>query len=340
MVKKSSKIVASKSQRRTDVDRQFRMKPPLFILASTRSFTSIVCAMIGQHPQMYGLPETQLCTVGTVGELWGSDLLGPLRFRSGLKRAVAELYFGDQTSSAVAEGVGWLRRRAALTTGAIFEALAEKVYPLTPVEKSGPVTYRIVSMRRMLRMFPSARFLHLTRHPRGHGESNVKCARLRAAAGNQPYQWMFCSPEFARPAAGKTGKPKNEKILDPQLGWMVHNMNICKFLELVPEEQKLRMRGEDLLDDPKANLPRIAEWLKVRADSEALDNMLHPERSPYAFLGPPAAKFGFSKTFLENPKYVPRAEPAHSLEGPLGWRNDGAGFSPEVKELAREFGYS
>ena len=34
------------------------MTEPLFILAPPRSFTSVVCAMIGNHPQMLGLPET------------------------------------------------------------------------------------------------------------------------------------------------------------------------------------------------------------------------------------------------------------------------------------------
>jgi hypothetical protein len=33
---------------------------PLFILAPPRSFTSVICGMIGQHPQMYGLPEVNL----------------------------------------------------------------------------------------------------------------------------------------------------------------------------------------------------------------------------------------------------------------------------------------
>jgi hypothetical protein len=337
---KSNPSAASKSTRSQVVGGNLQPKPPLFILASTRSFTSIACAMIGQHPQMYGFPETQLFTVETVGGLWDGNLQGPLRFRSGLKRAVAELYFGEQTSASIAEAVGWLRRRATLTTGAIFESLAERVYPRIAVEKSSAVTYRIASMRRMFRMFPSAKFLHLTRHPRGHGESNVKYATFRASAGNLPYQWMLCSPDYARPGADSSGKWENEKILDPQQGWMVHNTNICKFLETIPEEQKLQMRGEDLLDDPKSHLQRIAEWLKLRTDAEALNSMLYPERSPYAFVGPPGAKFGFSQSFLDNPKYFPHAGTPHSLEGPLGWRDDGAGFSADVKELARKFGYS
>src|SRR5438874_389166 len=31
---------------------------PVFILALPGSFSSVVCAMLGQHPEMYGLPET------------------------------------------------------------------------------------------------------------------------------------------------------------------------------------------------------------------------------------------------------------------------------------------
>ena len=36
------------------------MTQPLFILAPPRSFTTVTSAMIGQHPEMYGLPETNL----------------------------------------------------------------------------------------------------------------------------------------------------------------------------------------------------------------------------------------------------------------------------------------
>ena len=34
--------------------------PPLFILGSPRSFTSLVCAMLGQNPDAYGVPELNL----------------------------------------------------------------------------------------------------------------------------------------------------------------------------------------------------------------------------------------------------------------------------------------
>ena len=33
---------------------------PIFILASPRSFTSLLCTMLGQHPEVYGVPELHL----------------------------------------------------------------------------------------------------------------------------------------------------------------------------------------------------------------------------------------------------------------------------------------
>ena len=50
-----------------------------------------------------------------------------------------------------------------------------------PVEKSPDVVYQMNALERIREMFPSVRFIHLLRHPRGHGESNLKYHRLRAA---------------------------------------------------------------------------------------------------------------------------------------------------------------
>jgi len=42
---------------------------PVFVLAP-RSFSSIVATMLGQHPQMYGVPELELFAAETMGEWW------------------------------------------------------------------------------------------------------------------------------------------------------------------------------------------------------------------------------------------------------------------------------
>ncbi len=316
------------------------MAAPLFILAPPRSFTSIVCAMLGQHPQMYGLPETQLLTSETLAEQWHRDSQASPRIRHGLLRVVAQLYFGDQSAASVKLARGWLRRRAHFSTGLIFELLAERIQPLIPVEKSPDVVHRLQSLRRLYYMFPQGRFLHLLRHPRGHGESNVEYFRARAQRVSlPPSHWVFWNSEHPRPVPTADDGGQSAKTLDPQLGWFIHNMNICNFLGAVPEEQKMWIRGEDLLSNPNEGLRRIADWLKLRTDDEAIDEMKHPERSPYAFIGPPGARYGNSSRFLENPVLRPDRAKQQNLDGPLSWREDGSEFLPKVKELARQFGY-
>jgi hypothetical protein len=99
------------------------------------------------------------------------------------------------------------------------------------------------------------------------------------------------------------------------------------------------MRGEDLLIDRDQGLKQIAEWLGLRTDAKAIDEMMHPERSPFACYGPPGANFGNDRSFLKEPALRPERAERHTLEGPLSWRKDGQGFLPDVKELAVQFGY-
>ena len=40
---------------------------PVFILSPPRSFSTVVCSMLGQHPQLYGLPEIDLFGAESTG---------------------------------------------------------------------------------------------------------------------------------------------------------------------------------------------------------------------------------------------------------------------------------
>src|SRR5713226_5842329 len=104
---------------------------PVFVLAPPRSFSSIIATMLGQHPQMYGLPELELFAAETIGEWW--DLCSESTFprAHGALREVAQLYYGEQTEETVKLARGWLRRRAHFTTGYFLEVLARKVHPRT-----------------------------------------------------------------------------------------------------------------------------------------------------------------------------------------------------------------
>jgi hypothetical protein len=293
--------------------------------------------MLGQHPELYGLPETSLLCAETV-EQWVS-ICGTANFpmSHGLLRSIAELIYGEQSEANIQRAWGWLRRRNHCTTGYILELLAERVGSKLLVEKSPSVVYSAESLGRTHEMFPRARYLHLVRHPRGHCESVMKHIRKAREEGPVP-GWLLRLGSFSltsRPIGTTQQRP-----LDPQYGWFVLHTNISAFLSSVAPENKMRIRGEDLLLFPNQSLRVVVEWLGVRSDDKVLEEMMHPECWAYAKLGPANARFGMDRFFLEEPMLRPGRAELLSLDGPLSWRTDGTGFAPHVKRLAVEFGYN
>jgi len=322
---------------------------PLFILAAPRCFSSVASAMLGQHPQMFGLPETHLFGDETMELWWARATQETYQMAHGLLRAVAQICFKQQTEQSVRLAAAWLRRRSTHTSGMIFEELAREVYPTVLIDKSPSMVYAIDSMRRAYRFFPQARFIHLVRHPRGYCESVLKYRDTLMRPAYQPRErrseigqipgWIsqLASFPYRSLNCDPNGLPADQ--MDPQGGWYVLNMNVLTFLKSVPTDQWITIRGEDLLQEPTDVLSRVAKWLGLRADRNAVEQMMHPELSPFARFGPPGARLGNDILFLERPALRPwRARPL-SLEGCLSWRPDGAGFLPEVAALGHYLGY-
>jgi hypothetical protein len=296
--------------------------------------------MLGQHPQLYGLPETHLFGCETMAEWWGVCDEQTFPRAHGLLRTVAELFFGGQTEITVKQAAGWLRRRSHFTTGMLMEALAQRVHPLILVDKSPSVVYSVKFLERIDGLFPRARYIHLLRHPRAHAESVMKFIEERKRHGPIPAShWLLHLSTYTDLSGEASDVLDRSRELDPQKGWYVLNHNINEFFKTLPEDRKLRVRGEDLLQAPDEPLKQIVEWLGLRSDNEAIEEMKHPERSPYACYGPPGATYGNDSFFLRSPELRPARAKLQSLEGPLSWREDGEGFLWEVKKLAQEFGY-
>jgi hypothetical protein len=223
------------------------------------------------------------------------------------------------------------------------------VYPSILVDKSPSIVYRLDSMHRAFRFFPQARFIHLVRHPRTHGESVLRYRDQLAKPEYRPResgvelgtvpQWISDLASFPYSSTNREVDSQSTPEMDPQRGWYALNINIVKFLESVPRHQWMTVRGEDVLSEPDRILQHIAAWMGLRTDSEAIEEMKHPERSPYACFGPPGARLGNDIFFLENPILQPARAKSQSLEEPLSWRLDGQGFLREVKDLAQHLGY-
>jgi hypothetical protein len=301
------------------------MAAPLILLAPPRSYTSVINAMLGQHPQAFGLPELNLFNVEILKNLWGrvsTEIGGDSNRRHGLLRAVAEIYSGEQTRASITMAEHWAAAREDRSTGEVYLELASKIDPLIPVEKSPAYSVSPDRLLRILKAFPDAHFIHLVRHPIPQGKSVMNL-------NDGIFAYFVNAFEFHY----------NHVVVDPQIAWHDINVTILRFLAEVHHSQQLRMRGEDFFEHPEAWLRDICRWLRIRDDSEAIDSMMHPERSPFACYGPINGLFGNDPNFLRAPsfrKHKPRVPP---LDSPLPWRDDDKSLRPEVVDMAREFGY-
>jgi hypothetical protein len=303
--------------------------------------------MLGQHPETYGFPELRLFNADTLGGAlhFHEQMLAapeqsrsrdpvivrhalffkakeqgrpPARFSDGLLRAVAELVCGGQTDRGIGEADAWLRGRLDWPVGRVYDLLLDSVAPRVGVDKSPHTGMSPPAMERVRHLYPGARFLHLTRHPTPTLKSMQE----------------FFKREFQRTYPG--GDPRELAAHCAHL-WRLTHRGILDFTAVLPPEQTLRVRGEDLLADPDAHLARIARWLGLRDDGPAVEAMKHPEASPYAKAGPEAARLGNDPKFLAGPRLRPVSVP-ESPEPPADLVPD-ADLRRSVADLAARLGY-
>jgi hypothetical protein len=310
---------------------------PLIVLGPARSYTTVVTAMLGQHPEMYAFPETHLLMTRTIAE-W-SVLVGEF-YSHGLLRLVAELIAGVQTEAAIRLARLWLMRRLSRPSAWVFCELAERISPRTPIEKSPLMVRNIRSLVLAHGTFPDAHFLHLTRHPVSYGFSILKFVDQMLTSlrldGRFASEMLLRSPISPFMCHTSAGVP----VVDPQTVWYREHSNILAFLAHVPRLQQMRVRGEDLLTNPDLVLRQISGWLGLRSDRDAIHLMKHPEKWAFASVGPRNAVFGSDPDFCRDPVLRPRRRGHEGLDDPLPWRADNTGINQEVRRLAEQFGYA
>ncbi len=321
---------------------------PLFILCPIRSFSSVVCAMLGQHPEMYSFPELRLFNADTIdGILHYHDKMmtgdevtrrdsrdaviahhvlffklheqrqGPPRFSDGLLRTVAELCFGSQTTAAVEQADAWLVARGDWSVRDVYDVLLEAIQPRIGVDKSPHTGMSTDAMERVHRLYPHARFLHLTRHP----------------VMTQKSMHQFLETAFRK--TYPDGDPRNLVAHCAPLARQ--SSNHPGFYPPFAVSTDNARPGEDLLSDPKTHLLPISQWLGLRSDPQAIESMMHPECSPYAKSGPSTAHFGNDPKFLAEPQLRQTTLPP-TLETPARWGLD-AELQQNIIVLAKQLGY-
>jgi hypothetical protein len=293
---------------------------PLFIVGPARSHTSVIVAMLGQHPELYAFPELSLFRSDRVSGLLTTPagVKGPpVNSRvAGLLRALAEVHEGEQTPDGIARSSAWLQARGAWRTDEIFDHLLRAVRPRIGVEKSPENSGRRDFLARMTASYPRARYLHLVRHP-------VSTALSMHRAWTPLGYWDVSPSLFGQFCLGV---------------WYSHHQRLIRLSATLPPDRYLRVRAEDVLGDPYHTLPGICRWLGVPDAKPIIEQMCHPEHSPFASLGPAGAIGGYDPLFLRDPKLRSAPVP-DSFELPAEWVVD-PWFHLAVIRLAHQLGYA
>ncbi len=293
------------------------MPQPLFILCPGRSFSSVVCAVIGEHPDCYGLPELNLFLGETLGEASDAFQRSGRSGLVGLLRTLAELHSGVQTEDTVEDAQAWIERNRRLRPTEVLGHIQEIVGPRILVEKSPSNVVNDATLARVLAAYPDASYLQLLRHPRSRGTSH-----LAAMSKSVRHRLIGASVDY-------------------EAKWTDTHLRIQRAADALPPGAFLRLRGEDVLRDLRLYLPQVCEWLGISDAPAAIERMLHPEASPYSRPGPRNAAAGTNSGFLESPaldfeRLAAMTEP--TLDAPMDWA-PGRRFGEPTRKLAHRYGY-
>ena len=283
---------------------------PIVILGTGRSFTSVINCMIGNHPEMIGLPETNLFRDATLGALFQRFEKGANRQRrGGLLRTIAHFHDGAQTEETITKASRFLEAHLDWTYRDIADYLVKITAPRGIVEKSISTCREPETLARVRECWPNALFLHITRHP----EAIVKSMHSRIAGAIEN---------------GK-GRRLQRMLGDHTLDeyYIGYSTTILEFMATLPAGTSMNLRGEDYLTDARSYNRDICTWAGLRNDDEAVEAMMHPENNPFAHVGPESAKGGMSSTFLKSPFYSGEPVPVN----PMSFQAD----DPDLTDVQR-----
>ncbi|MEU4643707.1 amino acid adenylation domain-containing protein [Micromonospora sp. NPDC023814] len=217
---------------------------PVFLLSAPRSGSTLLRVMLAGNPDLFVPPELELLGFDSMAERTRA-LEGPHSYaRDGLARAVRELLGGDPR-----EAHDFIERQRDLTIGGLYQLITRLLGHRRLVDKTSTYAMDLSALRRAGRLFPEARYLHLIRHP---------------AAMIASYQEVKLDQVFRHPH-DFTPRQLAELI------WLVSNLNVAEFFESVPAGRQLRVRFEDLLDDPAEVLRDVARFVGVPFHQAMLD---------------------------------------------------------------------
>lgn len=297
--------------------------PACAIVAAPYSGAAVLAAMLGRHPDLCAVPELNLALAPTVRELMYvfERAQGPVA--DGLLRAIGRLAFGRTDDDTIVRAQRWLSERRHLTTETILHELSVLAGPAGLVVHDSDSALRPNDLLRLIQSTAPTPIVHLVRHPWSQGLVAVERLADR----------LFVPADFRDHAFVPS-------TLDPQIAWLRANENIERWVGRCAPERLIRVLWDELVNEPHLVLGNLCQHLSLSFDPTILATMLEYDRWEFWGYGPRMAPFGLDLEVLEplGNDLLDRAFAWPSLDRPLPWRPDGAGFDQAVKALAKKLG--
>ncbi len=281
-----------------------RNRRVIFIVAPPRSGTTLLRAMLAQHPGLATTSELRLLSFDTLAErhaaysgaqsIWQRGPLDALKLARGCDEAEAARIMQEceERGGTVADFYGLLQ---------------DAVAPRELVDKSPSYALDPAALRHAESIFEDAFYIHLARHP---------YEMIRSFAGRRMDRVYLPEADDLSPLeAGETV-------------WLLAHRNLLEFLATIPATRQHPLRFTDLVTDPRGSMESLSNALGIAFDPRTLDP--YKEMRP---TGPTNVHTSDDPRFIEHSKID-----ASMAEGWRGVIEDN--FLSDLSwDLARRLGY-
>ena len=291
------------------------LPPPIIVLGAQSANTALIGAMLGRNSAAFAFPHLNLFVADTLEALVTEMVSHGQTHLHGLLRTVAYIYGGEQTIISVGMARRWIMRRLSWPTSQVFDELRRGVAPLRLVDKSAIYSRDATCLDRILKAMPDAYYVHVIEHPLSPGATIGPFKRDPPDARRRR----------ARGAISSRG----------QLQWLHAQRLISDAMNDVAPERLVLLRMERLLADPQLEISDLCARLDLPIDEITVADMLHPENSPFAGVGPVAANLGDDPAFLRDPRFSPKSMLSLPALSPHRCKK----MLPEVAQVAALYGY-
>jgi amino acid adenylation domain-containing protein len=211
----------------------------VFILCPPRCGSTLFRAILAGHPELFAPPELELLSFNTLRDRHRAHAGRNHFLLEGSLRAIMELKGCDLATARAIEDEC---RQQDLSVRAFYGRLQSWLGDRMLVDKTPTYPLDLNVLRRAEEDFDAPLYLHLVRHPYGMIRSFEE-AKMDQVFFRHPHP--FSLRELA------------------ELTWLVSMQNILTFLREVPAHRRRRVRFEDLVQQPQAELEGVTHFLGV-----------------------------------------------------------------------------